>query len=196
MGKFDKREFRYSFNERSVEMAKNLSVVQGLRLAGNRAGGDDDDRTQGQGEHHGPVVAHDDGVRAAAGGMRDQRAQPQLRRAGGDEGVRAQHPVGGAGEAGGGRGQLFGQQGGQVQQVQADGDACGRSGRTADRRMFRQSRMQGGRCADGEQVQFLRAGSGQGWIDPARKNSRTLHHRGRGVFMVAGDTIKLPSGMA
>lgn len=33
------------------------------------------------------------------------------------------------------------------------------------------------------------------WIDPARKNPRTLHHQGKGVFMVAGDTIKLPSRM-
>jgi len=33
------------------------------------------------------------------------------------------------------------------------------------------------------------------WIDPARKQPRTLHHRGRGAFMVAGRTIKLPSKM-
>jgi len=31
------------------------------------------------------------------------------------------------------------------------------------------------------------------WINPAIKNPRTLHHMGNGVFMVAGDTIKLPS---
>lgn len=31
------------------------------------------------------------------------------------------------------------------------------------------------------------------WIDPAVKNPRTLHHRGRGVFMLAGDSIRLPS---
>jgi flavin reductase (DIM6/NTAB) family NADH-FMN oxidoreductase RutF len=33
------------------------------------------------------------------------------------------------------------------------------------------------------------------WIDPSRKNPRTIHHRGRGVFMVAGRMIKLPSKM-
>ena len=33
------------------------------------------------------------------------------------------------------------------------------------------------------------------WIDPARKDPRTLHHRGRGFFMVAGETIKLASKM-
>lgn len=33
------------------------------------------------------------------------------------------------------------------------------------------------------------------WINPARKDPRTLHHRGRGAFMVAGETIKLPSRM-
>jgi flavin reductase (DIM6/NTAB) family NADH-FMN oxidoreductase RutF len=33
------------------------------------------------------------------------------------------------------------------------------------------------------------------WIDPARKDPRTIHHKGNGVFMVAGRTIKLPSKM-
>jgi len=33
------------------------------------------------------------------------------------------------------------------------------------------------------------------WIDPARKDPRTLHHRGWGSFMVAGATIRLPSRM-
>ena len=33
------------------------------------------------------------------------------------------------------------------------------------------------------------------WIDPAIKNLRTLHHQGKGVFMVGGRTIKLPSRM-
>lgn len=33
------------------------------------------------------------------------------------------------------------------------------------------------------------------WIDPARKDPHTLHHRGKGVFSVSGETIKLPSKM-
>jgi flavin reductase (DIM6/NTAB) family NADH-FMN oxidoreductase RutF len=33
------------------------------------------------------------------------------------------------------------------------------------------------------------------WVDPARKDPRTLHHRGSGRFMVAGETIALPSKM-
>jgi flavin reductase (DIM6/NTAB) family NADH-FMN oxidoreductase RutF len=35
----------------------------------------------------------------------------------------------------------------------------------------------------------------QAWIDPAIKNPQTLHHRGKGEFMVSGETIKLPSRM-
>ncbi len=31
------------------------------------------------------------------------------------------------------------------------------------------------------------------WIDPSRKHPRTIHHLGKGAFMVAGKTIKLPS---
>ena len=31
------------------------------------------------------------------------------------------------------------------------------------------------------------------WIDPARKDPRTIHHRGTGRFMVAGPTVRLPS---
>jgi len=33
------------------------------------------------------------------------------------------------------------------------------------------------------------------WVDPTRKDPRTLHHRGNGAFMVAGETIKLRSAM-
>jgi flavin reductase (DIM6/NTAB) family NADH-FMN oxidoreductase RutF len=33
------------------------------------------------------------------------------------------------------------------------------------------------------------------WLDPDRKDPRTLHHRGHGAFMVAGETIKLASKM-
>lgn len=33
------------------------------------------------------------------------------------------------------------------------------------------------------------------WIDPARDDPRTLHHRGWGKFMMAGETVKLASKM-
>ncbi len=33
------------------------------------------------------------------------------------------------------------------------------------------------------------------WIDPARKDPRTIHHLGMGTFMVAGRKIRLPSRM-
>ena len=33
------------------------------------------------------------------------------------------------------------------------------------------------------------------WVDPAVKDPKTLHHRGMGAFMVAGETIKLKSAM-
>ncbi len=35
----------------------------------------------------------------------------------------------------------------------------------------------------------------QAWVDRSNKHPRTLHHLGRGAFMVAGRTIKLPSKM-
>jgi flavin reductase (DIM6/NTAB) family NADH-FMN oxidoreductase RutF len=33
----------------------------------------------------------------------------------------------------------------------------------------------------------------QAWLDPARKNPRTIHHQGEGEFRVAGRTLYLPS---
>ena len=33
------------------------------------------------------------------------------------------------------------------------------------------------------------------WVDPAVKNPQTLHHRGNGVFTVAGEAIRLRSAM-
>ena len=35
----------------------------------------------------------------------------------------------------------------------------------------------------------------QAWVDPAVKAPQTIHHRGKGRFMVAGDEICLPSKM-
>ncbi|MDG4476508.1 flavin reductase family protein [Thiovibrio frasassiensis] len=35
----------------------------------------------------------------------------------------------------------------------------------------------------------------KGWIDPAVQEPRTIHHRGCGSFMVAGETIRLKSKM-
>jgi len=33
------------------------------------------------------------------------------------------------------------------------------------------------------------------WIDPKKEHPRTIHHLGEGAFMVAGETIQLPSKM-
>lgn len=33
------------------------------------------------------------------------------------------------------------------------------------------------------------------WIDPSKKYPLTIHHLGKGTFMIAGETIKLPSRM-
>jgi flavin reductase (DIM6/NTAB) family NADH-FMN oxidoreductase RutF len=33
------------------------------------------------------------------------------------------------------------------------------------------------------------------WIDPSKKDPRTIHHRGKGMFMIDGKTIKLASKM-
>jgi len=33
------------------------------------------------------------------------------------------------------------------------------------------------------------------WIDPSKKDPRTIHHRGKGLFMVDGKTIRLGSKM-
>ena len=35
----------------------------------------------------------------------------------------------------------------------------------------------------------------QAWVDTAVKQPQTLHHRGNGVFVVAGGTVKLRSVM-
>lgn len=33
------------------------------------------------------------------------------------------------------------------------------------------------------------------WVDPSVKDPRTIHHRGWGAFMVAGETVEVPSAM-
>jgi hypothetical protein len=36
----------------------------------------------------------------------------------------------------------------------------------------------------------------QAWVDTTLKAPRTLHHQGKGRFMLAGERIRLPSRMA
>ncbi len=35
----------------------------------------------------------------------------------------------------------------------------------------------------------------QAWTDPRKKNPRTIHHHGKGVFTMSGKTVRLPSRM-
>jgi len=46
-----------------------------------------------------------------------------------------------------------------------------------------------------EKYNFFILKAVKAWVNPALKNPRTLHHRGKGLFMVAGKTMKLPSRM-
>jgi len=55
--------------------------------------------------------------------------------------------------------------------------------------------MQGRRHTDGVQVPLFILEVVKAWIDPSPKNPKTIHHLGRGHFMVAGRTITLPSRM-
>ena len=65
----------------------------------------------------------------------------------------------------------------------------------ADRRVLRKPRVPRCRHQHGGEVWILCPSSRQGLEDPAVKHPRTIHHLGRGSFMVAGETIKLPSRM-
>lgn len=52
-------------------------------------------------------------------------------------------------------------------------------------------RVVDGRLA--EKYNFFVLEAVKAWLDPSKKNPKTLHHRGRGVFMVAGKIIRLRS---
>ncbi len=60
----------------SPDEKNNVSLVSSLSAARTRTGRDGHDGPRRAGEHHDPVVAYDDGVRAADRGLRDQ--QPEL----------------------------------------------------------------------------------------------------------------------
>ena len=46
-----------------------------------------------------------------------------------------------------------------------------------------------------EKYNFIILEVKKAWIDPHRKHPKTIHHLGWGAFMVAGETIELPSKM-
>ena len=174
---------------------KIVSLVQGLWPARAGAGGAGHDRQQGAGEHHDHVVAHDDGVRAADRGLRDQQPELHIRHPEGDQGMRDQHPDRGAGGKGGGLREHLRTKGRQVQGLWAHAGAASCVKAPLIDECYANLEC---KVVDGKMVakynlfilEVLKA-----WIDPARKDPQTIHHRGRGAFMVAGETIKLPSKM-
>ena len=164
-----------------------------LRPARAGAGGAGHHRPQGQGEHHDAVLALHDGVRAAAGGLRDQRAQPQLRRAGGDEGMRDQHPDGEAARQVVGVGNCSGRKVDKFAKFGLTPRPAALVGAPLIAECYASLEC---RVVDTRMVNrynFFVLEVVKAWIDPKAKEPRTLHHRGGGHFMVAGKTLSTTS---
>ncbi len=170
------------------------SPVKALRLVGAGARGSPRDGTTGQGQCHEAFVAHDDGVCVIA--ARFRRPCPRtiaLMRSLQHANVRPLFQAKGllrrwsaariAPDAGWTSFRLVGRLPMRVRRLAASliaqcfGDVeC----RISDSRLVKRTRF--------SVLAVLRA-----WIDPASKDPRTLHHGGRAKFMIARETIKLPS---
>ena len=140
-------------------------------------------------------MAHDDGVLAPSGGLRGQRLQLQLCGFEGDTGVCPEHSNSGVGAKSSGLRQCLRVSQGQVHGIRRHSvpgtlvtapliaECFANLGfRVADTRLMNRYNF--------SVLEVLKA-----WINPAVRDSRTLHHRGHGPFMIAGESIKLPSKM-
>ena len=89
---------RLAQNEEIFSEENGLSLVRSLSAAGTRPGRAAHHRSRRAGERHAHVVALDDGVRAAACGVRGQQPELFLRQPQGQSGMCDQHSHTGAGE--------------------------------------------------------------------------------------------------
>jgi hypothetical protein len=55
--------------------------------------------------------------------------------------------------------------------------------------------MQGRWYENGAKYNFFILEVLKAWIDPMERHPQTIHHQDRGVFIIAGETIRLPSKM-
>ena len=109
--------------------------------------------------------------------------------------MRAQHPIGGAGKAGGGVGNCSGKKVDKFKKFKLTPLPASQVAAPLIAECYANLEC---RVVDTKLVakyNFFILKVVKAWIDPSKKQPRTLHHRGRGVFMVAGKTIRLPSKM-
>ena len=177
-------------NESLISNGKtNFSLVPGLPATRARAGGAGDDFTQGQGEHHDPVMAHDDGVRTPLVGCvisgRNHSFDALVATRECVLNIPAENlakQVVSVGNCSGKRGDKFK----KFKLTPLPASHVESPLIAADRRVLRQSRMQVSRYPDGEQIQLLRAGGNLGMDSSRDEEPAHFASPGQGYFHGGG----------
>ena len=125
-------------------------------------------------------------------GCVDQQPKPHVQHREGDQTMRDQHSHQGAGKQGGQLRKHLEAEGRRVQDLSADTDAAlhVKAPLMAECYANLECKVVDARMANSTllHLEVLKA-----WIDLSKKQPRTIHHLGKGVFMVAGRTIRLAS---
>src|SRR5664280_651885 len=138
---------------------------------------------QGAIQHHDHVLAHDDGIRAANRGLRGQQSGLHVQHPEADEGMRDQHPDGGAGGQSSGLRKYLRSRGRQVQGLSTYASSRVPGECTTHRRVLCESRMQGRRYTHGSQVQLLHLGGPESVDRPVNEAPADNSSSGkRGVY--------------
>jgi hypothetical protein len=180
---------------RAQDADEAIQSFEGLPVAGAWSGGLIDDGEPGATERDDDVVAHDDGVRAAARRLHRQRGQFQLRSTPLDKGGRDRNPdrsladkavkVGNCSGRNNDKFKRFGLTPFPARHIRPpliEECFCNLECRVRDTRLVKRYNL--------FILEVLKA-----WMDPSQKHPKTLHHRGYGSFTVDGAIIKLRSRM-
>ena len=175
-------------------MAKTISsLVQSLWPAGAGSGRPGYDGPGRAFEYHADVVVHDDGIRAAAGGLRSQQPQLFFRHLKAAKECVINIPTVEIAEKVVGCGNVSGADVDKFEKFQLTPRPASLVGAPLVDECYANLECRVADTAMVAKYGFFILEVVKAWIDPKVKYPRTIHHLGMGSFMVAGERIRLKS---
>ena len=176
-------------------MMKSDSLIQGISADRTWAGRVGDDGIQGACQHHDDDLSHDVVSSAARDRCRHRSLESQLQGVACDQGVRHRHPHGRPCIESGRDRQLLRRGYRQVQDVRSDAGASQEDTPPLIAECLANIECRVTDVSLVRKYNLFILKPVKAWIDPERKERRTIHHNGDGTFVVDGRVLDLRKKM-